>query len=206
MQHRAQLALALVVVATACGQDRPKASPPPAASDAALKDQLRAALSKALEGGAPNAVEVCGTAAKAIADGLATDGMKVGRATPKPRNPANAVAGWQAEALAEFEAAAAAGKKLDGVHYLRQLPDGQTRYAEPLVVQALCLKCHGADVAPDVKAAIAAAYPADQATGYAEGALRGLAWAEGVSPRPPPRGPHPRRETPGAAIGARPDT
>ncbi|MBK7074099.1 MAG: DUF3365 domain-containing protein [Myxococcales bacterium] len=192
MQHRAQLALALVVVATACGQDRPKASPPPAASDAAtatasprghaaiaaLKDQLRAALSKALEGGAPNAVEVCGTAAKAIADGLATDGMKVGRATPKPRNPANAVAGWQAEALAEFEAAAAAGKKLDGVHYLRQLPDGQTRYAEPLVVQALCLKCHGADVAPDVKAAIAAAYPADQATGYAEGALRGLAWAE----------------------------
>ena len=192
MQHRAQLALALVVVATACGQDRPKASPPPAASDAAtatastrghaaiaaLKDQLRAALSKALEGGAPNAVEVCGTAAKAIADGLATDGMKVGRATPKPRNPANAVAGWQAGALAEFEAAAAAGKKLDGIHNLRQHPDGQTRYAEPLVVQALCLKCHGADVAPDVKAAIAAAYPADQATGYAEGALRGLAWAE----------------------------
>lgn len=195
MQNRAApLTLAVVVLAAACGRDRPKASPPPATSDAAtatatastrghaaiaaLKDQLRAALSKALEGGAPNAVEVCGTAAKAIADGLATDGVKVGRATRKPRNPTNAVAGWQDEALAEFEAAAAAGKKLDGLHYLRQLPDGQTRYAEPLVVQALCLKCHGADVAPDVKAALATAYPTDQATGYAEGALRGLAWAE----------------------------
>ena len=193
--------LTLAVLAAGCGRDRAKPTPPPppAAADAAaatataatataskrghdaiaaLKDQLRAALSKALEGGAPHAVEVCGTAAKAIADALATDGVKVGRATRKPRNPDNAATGWQAEALAEFEAAAAAGTKLDGLHYLRQLPDGQTRYAEPLVVQALCTKCHGAAIAPDVQAAVAAAYPTDQATGYAEGALRGLAWAE----------------------------
>ena len=46
------------------------------------------------------------------------------------------------------------------------------------MVQALCTKCHGAAIAPDVQAAVAAAYPTDQATGYAEGALRGLAWAE----------------------------
>lgn len=193
MQNRAALlSLGLVVLAAACGRDRPKAAPPPTASDAAtataakrghdaittLKDRLRGELSKALESGAPHAVEVCGTAAGAVADALAADGLKVGRATRKPRNPKNAVAGWQEEALAEFEAAAAAGKKLDGLHYLRQLPDGQTRYAEPLVVQALCLKCHGADVAPEVKAALATAYPADQAIGYQEGALRGLAWAE----------------------------
>lgn len=193
MPNRVALTLAAAVLAAACGRDRPKAGPPPAATTAttanpaatrghaaiaALKDQLRAALSKALEGGAPNAVEVCGTAAKAIAEGLATDGMTVGRATRKPRNPANAVAGWQVEALAEFEAAAAAGKPLDGLHYLRQLPDGQTRYAEPLVVQALCTKCHGAAIAPEVQAALATAYPQDQATGYPEGALRGLAWAE----------------------------
>ncbi|MBK9031682.1 MAG: DUF3365 domain-containing protein [Myxococcales bacterium] len=181
----------LAVLAAACGRDRPKdppappssATPPAAAARGqqavgALKQQLRTELSKALEGGTPHAIEVCGTAAKTIAERVGVDGLTLGRATRKPRNPANAVAGWQAEALAEFEATAAAGKKLDGAHYVRQLPDGQVRYAEPLVTQALCLKCHGADLEPDVRAALAAAYPDDQATGYADGALRGLAWAE----------------------------
>ena len=197
MQHRLALSC-LLVLAAACGRDRPREAPaaptaaptavPPAAAApastrgqqaiAALKQRLRTDLSKALEGGTAKAVDVCSTAAKQITDGLAADGLTLGRATRKPRNPANAVAGWQAEALAEFEATVAAGKPLDGARYLRQLPDGQVRYAEPLVTQALCLKCHGAELEPDVRAAIATAYPADQATGYADGALRGLAWAE----------------------------
>ena len=62
--------------------------------------------------------------------------------------------------------------------FLRRLPDGRSAYAEPLVIQALCLACHGTVIAPDVQAAIAEKYPADRAIGYADGDLRGVAWVE----------------------------
>lgn len=181
----------LGLLIAACGKDR-AAAPPPTSADpvaargqavvGAFKTRIRGALSKALEGGTPSAISVCGDAAKDAAAAVAVDGVTVGRATRKPRNPANAVTGWQAEALAEFEALAAAGKPLDGARYVKSMPDGRTRYAEPLVVQALCTKCHGAALEPDVKAALATAYPTDQATGYREGDLRGLAWAEFATP------------------------
>jgi len=51
-------------------------------------------------------------------------------------------------------------------------------YAEPLGIQEVCLTCHGTSVAPEVTAAIAPKYPDDQATGYALGDLRGIAWVE----------------------------
>jgi hypothetical protein len=38
---------------------------------------------------------------------------------------------------------------------------------------ALCLTCHGATLAPELAAAIARDYPADAATGFAQGQLRG---------------------------------
>jgi len=34
--------------------------------------------------------------------------------------------------------------------FARRLPDGRTAYAEPLVIQELCLTCHGATLAADV--------------------------------------------------------
>jgi hypothetical protein len=43
----------------------------------------------------------------------------------------------------------------------------------------VCTTCHGATVAPDVAAAIAARYPEDRATGFSPGDLRGafsIAW------------------------------
>ena len=45
----------------------------------------------------------------------------------------------------------------------------------------VCLKCHGSNVAPDVKAAIGELYPEDQATGFKAGELRG---AFSVSKKP----------------------
>lgn len=46
------------------------------------------------------------------------------------------------------------------------------------MLQPMCLTCHGADLAPDVQAAIAERYPDDRATGYRTGELRGVIWAE----------------------------
>jgi hypothetical protein len=156
----------------------------------AMKKQLIAALTEALKGDAPSAIAVCSGVAPGIAQSLSSGGIRVGRATRKPRNPGNAASGWQSEALARFESMVAAGQSLEGATWASRLPDGSTAYAEPLVIQPLCITCHGKELAPGVREALAARYPADQATGYAAGDLRGVAWAEIASA--PARPPSPR--------------
>ena len=61
---------------------------------------------------------------------------------------------------------------------LRQRLD--CRFAKGIKVEAPCLMCHGPkdSIAPDVAQAITAKYPADLATGFRLGDLRGLIWAE----------------------------
>jgi hypothetical protein len=148
----------------------------------AMKQQLVAALTEALKQGAPSAIPVCSGVAPGIAQAVSSGGVTVGRATRKPRNPANAVAGWRETALATFEQRVAAGQPLTGATWTSRLPGGAVAYAEPLVIQEVCLACHGASLAPEVSAALAARYPADRATGYAVGDLRGVAWAEVATP------------------------
>jgi hypothetical protein len=40
-------------------------------------------------------------------------------------------------------------------------------------MEGVCSTCHGTQLAPDIAAAIARDYPADQATGFEPGQLRG---------------------------------
>lgn len=185
-------ALVCLVMLSACSKSQDKSPPPaPAAAEVTaeerargasvigeLKKSLVGALTSALGQGAPSAIEVCHTMAPALADSLSRDGVVVGRATNKPRNPKNGATGWQAEALAELERKHAAGQPLAGETFVKRLPDGRVAYAEPLVIQELCLACHGANLAPEVQSVLAAKYPDDRATGYAVGDLRGIAWAE----------------------------
>lgn len=142
-----------------------------------LKRSLLGALTRELPSGAPAALAACTAQAPAITAGLARDGVTVGRATRKPRNAANAARGWQLDAIAQFEAARSNGS-LATATFAQRLPDGRIGYAEPLVIQEVCLACHGAAIDPAVRAAIATTYPADQAVGYAVGDLRGVAWVE----------------------------
>ena len=176
----------LVAMGLVAGCGRGSKAPEPTSADAErghaavtrLKSTLVQRLGQAMSGGAPAALGVCSAEAPAIAASLSVDGVALGRATRKPRNPANLAAGWQAEALARFEADAAAGRPLAEQHYLRALPGDRVAYAEPLVIQPVCLTCHGADLAPEVATALAARYPEDRATGYQAGDLRGVVWAE----------------------------
>jgi Protein of unknown function (DUF3365) len=147
-----------------------------AAIVAELKRSLVGALQGALAQGAPSAITACHEMAPAIVAALARDGVTVGRTTRRPRNPANAARGWQADALTEIERQLAAHTA--GAAYARRLPDGRIGYAEPLIMQELCLTCHGANVAPEIKSVLAARYPDDTALGYAVGDLRGIAWVE----------------------------
>jgi len=47
------------------------------------------------------------------------------------------------------------------------------RYLKALPVGAPCLNCHGEAIKPEVAAALREHYPADRATGYREGQIRG---------------------------------
>ena len=51
-------------------------------------------------------------------------------------------------------------------------------YAEPIIVQPMCLACHGESLAPEIAAKISEAYPDDQATGFKVGDFRGVFWVE----------------------------
>lgn len=42
-----------------------------------------------------------------------------------------------------------------------------------IVMQPQCLRCHGATLAPEVSGSIRKNYPADEATGFEPGQLRG---------------------------------
>jgi hypothetical protein len=144
--------------------------------DRNVKAQLKQALTAALADGPGKAIEVCATVAPQLAAAASTGGITIGRATTRPRNPANAAADWRAEAIAHFEAMTPVAR--DAAVFTRELAGGGLAYAEPLVIQDLCVVCHGASLAPEVAQTLAARYPDDRATGYKTGDLRGVAWAE----------------------------
>jgi hypothetical protein len=54
---------------------------------------------------------------------------------------------------------------------------GMVHYFKPILLQPLCLNCHGneeLDISPAVLAMLKKEYPEDKATGFAAGDLRGM--------------------------------
>lgn len=196
---RALLATCLALAATSAGAQSPVAAdaePADAAlarAQAAVADlgqSLRGALKARLEhGGSVDAVGFCHEQAPAIAAAVsARHGIRVGRTALRHRSPGNAPNDWQRVVLQDFAAQAAAGVPPATLRAsLRAgLPDGVAlRYAQGIATEPVCLACHGSAVAAPVAAAIAARYPRDTATGFAEGVLRGMFWAELDATAPP---------------------
>jgi hypothetical protein len=58
--------------------------------------------------------------------------------------------------------------------------EGSLGVTLPITLAANCLACHGSPdtIDPVVKAALAAKYPKDQATGFKEGDIRGWFWVK----------------------------
>ena len=151
------------------------------AAMADLGQSLRTALQqKIAQDGIVAAVGFCHDEAPRIAEAVATrHGATVGRTSLKQRSPANAPTPWQRAVLDDFAARAGQGEAVADL--AASLRDGATlRVAKGLRVEAPCLMCHGPEeaIAPEVAQAIAARYPGDQATGFREGDLRGMIWAE----------------------------
>lgn len=183
---RTRLALAIfpALILTAC------ASAPSAEKQAAMADDARKAagmlvqslggeLKQAMAAGGPeNAIGVCkDKAPKIAADVSAQTGMQIKRVSPKNRNPGAMPDAWEAQAQADLEKRLAAGEKPETLDMWQVVdaPSGKVfRYAKALPVAAVCLNCHGESIADPVKAKLAVEYPADKATGYKAGMLRGL--------------------------------
>lgn len=138
-----------------------------------FKKDLKQALVAGMEKGPPHAISVCKTEAPAIAAALSVDGVKMGRTSHRLRNPANAAPDWVKPILASY--LDEPGKIAPRV---AALPGHRAGYVEPIVLQPLCVACHGETLASAVAAQIERDYPDDQATGFAVGDLRGVFWVE----------------------------
>jgi hypothetical protein len=140
---------------------------------------LQGELQSAMQSGGPvAAVDVCKDRAPAIAASLAEQtGWSVGRTSLKPRNAElNAPDPWEQRVLAQFEESHQAGADAASMTYAEVVEeDGVSvyRYMKAIPANQVCLACHGSDIEPGLAEALDAAYPEDQARGYALGDIRG---------------------------------
>lgn len=200
--NRLLMLLPLASLLAACSSAPP--SPPPVASapppvpvtvptakeraQAAAKEfsgTLKTALSAELgRGGIEGAVGFCHDEAPKIAERVgAKHGVRLGR-VPVPgrqRSPANTANDWQAAGLAEFQAKVAAGTppaELVQVVDSGLPPAVALRMMRGIAVEPACLACHGKSLAPATREVLRRYYPADTATGFDVGDLRGALWVE----------------------------
>jgi Protein of unknown function (DUF3365) len=129
------------------------------------------------EGGLAGGMAACNVAAPVIASEAAKkSGWSVGRTALKVRNQANAPDAFERQALEEFLADAKSGADLAKLERGEIVTvDGKAtfRFMKAIPVVEACLACHGANLKPEAAQAINQLYPADQATGFAVGDLRG---------------------------------
>jgi hypothetical protein len=139
-----------------------------------FQQELGARLTAALAAGGPvEAIGVCNLEAPQISARLSADSeARVARTALKVRNPANTADAAARGVLEALRSELAADPTKIPEHF-EAAADGTARYMRAIVMQPLCIVCHGAAVDPEVRAAVSRLYPADEATGFAVGELRG---------------------------------
>jgi hypothetical protein len=140
---------------------------------APFKRDLQQALTNGLAQGPEAAIAVCKLKAPEITNTLSNNGILVGRTSKQLRNPANTAPAWVAPILALYESDPAE-RKPKAV----PLANNRSGYAEPIIVQPMCVACHGSSLTPQINDLLSTHYPDDQAIGYMAGDLRGVFWAE----------------------------
>ena len=138
-----------------------------------FKKELQQALRDGLAQGTAEAITVCSVQAPDIAAALSRDGVSMGRTSHRLRNPGNAAPEWVSPILEDY-----LDSEGDRGPLSVALPDDRLGYVEPILLQPLCLTCHGETLAPDVASRINELYPEDRATGFNVGDLRGVFWVE----------------------------
>lgn len=117
-------------------------------------------------------VQVCHKAAPEIAKQLSTDSWELSRISLKPRNIENKPVSWEQTVLLEFEKRYASGEPISDLEYISAGPT-QFTMVKAIPTDKICLACHGKKIEPSIKVVIDERYPADLATGFSEGDIRG---------------------------------
>lgn len=147
-----------------------------------LKKTLVKELSATIEEHGPiAAIEFCSYEALSLTEGVADEfsyELTLKRTSLKIRNPLNAPDEYEKLALDFYQ------KKfmeesvfLSGyIQKITEKEDTWFYYYQPLMINSMCLNCHGdqGKLDPDLAKVLIATYPDDQATGYKEGEFRGL--------------------------------
>ncbi len=144
-----------------------------------LQNNLGTQLKAALQAGGPiAALSVCNTVAQPITSSTSDSmkGITVTRTALKVRNPSNAPTKQDQSVLESWEESI--GSDSDGVSLepkLIHVSENEALFYRPIMIQEICLKCHGApaDFSEELSEQLARFYPEDAATGYQPGQLRG---------------------------------
>ena len=152
-----------------------------------FQDKLQAQLAAALQAGGPvQAIGVCKQAApKIAAEESAASGAQVSRVAERNRNPA----GGLTEEMRPYYAKLAEAPLVDGFPATAMWRSGVGKAERINVLRAIpmqdkpCSTCHGTNISPDLAELLHALYPADRATGFAPGEMRGamlVSWPASV--------------------------
>ena len=138
---------------------------------APFQRDLQEALRRGLAQGPVEAMAACQLQAPDIARAHSRDGVRLGRASDRLRNPLNVPPDWVRPILDAYLA-----NPLDRAARAVSLPGHQSGYVEPILLQPQCLTCHGDALVSDVASRLRELYPLDRATGFRVGDLRGVFW------------------------------
>ena len=130
--------------------------------------QLQAALQEALSAGGPvAAIAVCKEQAPQIESVLSqTHSANIRRTSLRYRNPANAPDDWEAAVLELFATT-------DQREFFEETDSGEVHFMKAITTGAVCIACHGQELAPEIEQALNESYPNDLARGYSPGDIRG---------------------------------
>ncbi len=148
------------------------------AQAAGFLKELRLRLQAGMAESPMAAIAVCQDEAPKIAERWSTESAVVRRTALKLRQPRNAASEADQATMLAFAKRLAAGEPASSVEEFGVTADGSRRYARALVTEAPCLVCHGESIAPAIAKTIGERYPADRATGFRLGDLRGIVVVE----------------------------
>jgi hypothetical protein len=143
-----------------------------------LKTQLKAKMKEDSNGTV--AMNFCSTQAQNITQQVneqLPSHIKVRRTSLGLRNPGNKADATDMKIMKKYQAAIKKHSQVAMIPTKIVLGD-TTRIYKPLVVSAVCLKCHGENVSPAIASTIKTTYPDDNATGLKLGDFRGVMVAE----------------------------
>jgi hypothetical protein len=136
-----------------------------------LKTELETAMQ---ERGPEHAIEVCSKRAPEIAAAMSGEDRRIRRIGTRVRNVATNVPTAAERAILQRFAALPEGERAAAFEEV-ETAAGYAYYAPIFIGNPACLTCHGPaeGIGAEVRAALAARYPDDEAVGYALGDLRG---------------------------------